>query len=137
MQFKTDNILFKTNNMTDFSSIFIIMNMSTINIGEKIKQVIAEKGITKAELSRRLNVRPQSVDYLVSRKSVDTDMLYNISLALDYDFALLYSIKKEQTDCDTVKKTEIPIKTKVIVELELTPDEMKNLNILDRIKKGE
>ena len=65
---------------------------------------MAEKQVTKAELARRLQVKPQSVDYMLTRKSIDTDTLYNVSKALDYDFALLYSISKEQINCD--KKDE-------------------------------
>ncbi len=61
---------------------------------------MSERQVTKAELARRLDVKPQSVDYLLTRKSIDTDTLYNISLALDYDFSLLYSIKKEQRNYD-------------------------------------
>ena len=57
---------------------------------------MVEKLVTKAELARRLQVKPQSVDYMLTRKSIDTDTLYNVSKALDYDFALLYSIDKEQ-----------------------------------------
>lgn len=71
------------------------MKKSNVYIGEVIKQVMAERQVTKAELARRLGVRPQSVDYLLTRKSIDTDTLYSLSLALDYDFAVLYSIKKE------------------------------------------
>lgn len=54
-----------------------------------------EQQVTKAELARRLKVKPQSVDYMLTRKSIDTDTLYNVSRALNYDFALLYSIHKE------------------------------------------
>ena len=70
------------------------MGKSNIYIGEIISDVRSEKKISKAELARRLNIRPQSVDYLLGRKSIDTDTLYNVSVALDYDFAQLYSIKK-------------------------------------------
>ena len=76
------------------------MKKSNIYIGEIIKNVMSERQVTKAELARRLDVKPQSVDYLLTRKSIDTDTLYNISLALDYDFSLLYSIKKEQRNYD-------------------------------------
>lgn len=72
------------------------MKKSNIYIGEIIKNVMSERQVTKAELARRLDVKPQSVDYLLTRKSIDTDTLYNISLALDYDFSLLYSIKKNR-----------------------------------------
>lgn len=68
------------------------MEKSNIYIGEMISEVMSEKNVSKAELARRLNIRPQSVDYMLGRKSIDTDTLYNVSVALDYDFAQLYSI---------------------------------------------
>ena len=63
-----------------------------------------EQQVTKAELARRLKVKPQSVDYMLTRKSIDTDTLYNVSRALNYDFALLYSIHKEQINYDTLEQ---------------------------------
>ena len=78
------------------------MKKSNIYIGEIIKNIMSERQVTKAELARRLDVKPQSVDYLLTRKSIDTDTLYNISLALDYDFALLYRIKQDHIFCDKV-----------------------------------
>ena len=68
------------------------MEKSNIYIGEVIRSVMADNQITKAELARRLGVRPQSVDYMLTRKSIDTDTLYNVSRALNYDFAMLYSL---------------------------------------------
>ena len=59
-----------------------------------------EQQVTKAELARRLKVKPQSVDYMLTRKSVDTDTLYNVSRALNYDFALLYSILSSTYKCN-------------------------------------
>lgn len=70
------------------------MEKSNIYIGEVIRSVMADNQITKAELARRLGVRPQSVDYMLTRKSIDTDTLYNVSRALNYDFAMLYSLHK-------------------------------------------
>ena len=49
-----------------------------------------EQQVTKAELARRLKVKPQSVDYMLTRKSVDTDTLYNVSRALIFFFFLLF-----------------------------------------------
>lgn len=109
------------------------MKKCNIYIGEIIRGVMTEKGITKAELARRIGVKPQSVDYLLTRKSIDTDTLYHISIALDYDFALLYSIKKEQIDFD---KTGIGYKvgtTKVTVEIELQHDDIIKLNLRKKI----
>ena len=74
------------------------MEKSNIYIGEVIRSVMADNQITKAELARRLGVRPQSVDYMLTRKSIDTDTLYNVSRALNYDFAMLYSLHEGQTN---------------------------------------
>lgn len=94
---------------------------------------MAEKQITKAELARRIDVKPQSVDYLLTRKSIDTDSLYHISLALDYDFALLYSIKKEQTNFDNPEASCKLGSAKVIVEIELQQEDIIRLNLKKKI----
>ena len=88
-----------------------------------------EQQVTKAELARRLKVKPQSVDYMLTRKSVDTDTLYNVSRALNYDFALLYSIHKEQINYDTLEQEYRLSTAKVLVELELKPEDIAKLNL--------
>jgi len=109
------------------------MDKNNIYIGEIIKEIMQSREVSKAELARRLHVKPQSVDYLLTRKSVDTDTLYNISLALDYDFALLYSTKKEQINFDN-KKSDIKIGgAKVIIEVELKSEDLSKLNLKKKI----
>ena len=100
------------------------MEKSNIYIGEIIKNVMLEQQVTKAELARRLKVKPQSVDYMLTRKSIDTDTLYNVSRALNYDFALLYSIHKEQINYDTLEQEYRLSTAKVLVELELKPEDI-------------
>ena len=112
------------------------MEKSNIFIGEEIKNVMTEQQVTKAELARRLNVKPQSVDYLLTRKSIDTDTLYNVSLALGYDFALLYSIHKEQINFDTPVAECKLSSAKVLVELELKPEDISRLNLKKRISEA-
>ena len=87
-----------------------------------------EQQVTKAELARRLKVKPQSVDYML-----DTDTLYNVSRALNYDFALLYSIHKEQINYDTLEQEYRLSTAKVLVELELKPEDIAKLNLKKRI----
>lgn len=94
---------------------------------------MAEQQVTKAELARRLNVKPQSVDYMLTRKSIDTDTLYNVSRALDYDFALLYSIHKNQTNCDNKEQEYEFSSAKVLIELDLRPEDIAKLNLKKRI----
>ena len=109
------------------------MEKSNIYIGEIIKHVMLEQQVTKAELARRLKVKPQSVDYMLTRKSIDTDTLYNVSCALNYDFALLYSIHKEQINYDTLEQEYRLSTAKVLVELELKPEDIAKLNLKKRI----
>ena len=92
-----------------------------------------EQQVTKAELARRLKVKPQSVDYMLTRKSIDTDALYNVSCAMNYDFALLYSIHKEQINYDTLEQEYRLSTAKVLVELELKPEDIAKLNLKKRI----
>ena len=95
---------------------------------------MAEKKFTKAEMARRLEVRPQSIDYMLSRKSIDTDTLYSVSLALDYDFAQLYSIKKNQSNLENTKELSNNIKkAKVVIELELDKEDMLRLNLRKKV----
>ena len=111
------------------------MEKTTIYIGEVIKNVMVEKLVTKAELARRLQVKPQSVDYMLTRKSIDTDTLYNVSKALDYDFALLYSIDKEQMNYDRENEAYKLCTAKILIELELKPDEIIKLNLRKKISE--
>lgn len=110
------------------------MEKCNVYIGEIIAEVMAEKKVSKAEMARRLNIRPQSIDYMLGRKSIDTDTLYNVSLALDYDFAQFYSIKKKQIKLD--EKTNVGgeiKKAKVVVELELEKEDIMRLNLKKKI----
>lgn len=110
------------------------MERCNIYIGKKIAEVMAEKKVTKAEMARRLEVRPQSIDYMLSRKSIDTDTLYSVSLALDYDFAQLYSIKKNQSNLENTKELSNNIKkAKVVIELELDKEDMIRLNLRKKV----
>ena len=104
------------------------------NIGEIIKQVLTDQKISKAELSRRLGVKPQTVDYMLTRKSIDTDTLYQVSNILNYDFALLYSIKKTEVNDAGDEGINI-MKTKVTIEFELTEEEIHKLNLKNKISE--
>lgn len=109
------------------------MEKSNIYIGEVIREVMSDNQVTKAELARRLGVRPQSVDYMLTRKSIDTDTLYNVSQALNYDFAMLYSLHKKQINCDKEEPACNVATAKILVELELEPEDLARLNLKRRI----
>ena len=109
------------------------MKFTNIYIGEIIRSVMAKKGVSKAELSRLLGIKPQSVDYLLKRKSIDTDMLYNLSLALNFDFSDLYRIN--QTNFNQINFDSEQLNAKVSIELTLSAEDILKLNLQDRIVK--
>ncbi len=109
------------------------MKGTGVYIGEEIKKVLAERKMTKAALARRLGIKPQSVEYLLKRKSIDTDTLYNVSLALEHDFALLYSIRGPQGDFDNLPQGALQkAKAKLVVEFELEPEELARFDLRRR-----
>ncbi|MDR1347788.1 MAG: helix-turn-helix domain-containing protein [Prevotellaceae bacterium] len=109
------------------------MKNLNIHIGEIISDVMKSESITKAELARKLDVKPQSIDYLLKRKSIDTHALYRISGALNYDFAKFFSIETKQTNCDNKIFDFEPKKAKILLEVELNTEDIIKLNLKDRV----
>ena len=107
------------------------MKSTNLHIGENIFLVMSQNGVSKAELARMLNIKPQSVDYLLKRKSIDTDTLYNISVALDFDFSKFYRIN--QTDSEQINFDIDKSKAKVVVEIKLDVEDIVKLNLKNRI----
>lgn len=112
------------------------MNQTNIFIGDIIKGVMSERQVSKAELARRLGIRPQSVEYLLKRKSIDTDTLYGVSVALDYDFSKFYSLNKDQINSDKTNLDNSISKAKVVVELELGTEDLLKLDVQKKIRKA-
>lgn len=62
------------------------MELENVNIGNRIKEVQQIKGISKAELSRVLNMNQSNLDKLLNKFSIKTSKLVEISKALKYNF---------------------------------------------------
>ena len=73
-----------------------------IHIGKLIGKVVKEHGIQKSEFARRINKTRQNVDDIFKRESIDTELLFNISVVLKYDFFKHYSLdlKIENSDLE-------------------------------------
>jgi len=56
------------------------------HIGQQIKIVIEQKGITITEFAKRINKSRENVYSIFTRKTIDTGLLAVISDVLDYDF---------------------------------------------------
>ena len=61
-------------------------NILDIYIGTIIKEKFDKKGITKTEFARKINRSRSDVNDIFKRKSLDTELLIEISKVLDYDF---------------------------------------------------
>ncbi|OFY63773.1 MAG: hypothetical protein A3H98_06800 [Bacteroidetes bacterium RIFCSPLOWO2_02_FULL_36_8] len=67
------------------------------HIGEKIKTVVEKRGITKAELARRLNMSSTNIHKIFNRKSIDTGLLTSLSKELEFDFFNFYENQTTST----------------------------------------
>jgi len=104
------------------------MKNSNINIGQEIEKIVKERGYSKAEYARKLGIKPQSVAYQFERVTIETDMLLKVCRVLEHDFFELYQGLLKQTNFDIKTK-----KAKVLVEVELSKDDMVKLKLKDRI----
>lgn len=86
--------------------------MIEIHIGQLIRQKQEEKGIKISELARSIHCDRSNIYNIFSRKSIDIELLINISKALDFDFISNYYLPKIEKDNKelsiiiTVKKRE-------------------------------
>lgn len=63
----------------------------SLHIGKLVRKHLEEVGMTKSEFARRLNTSPQNIYGIFKRKSIDTELLKNISTILNYDFFQYYA----------------------------------------------
>jgi len=57
-----------------------------IHIGKIIKDVVIKKGILDTKLSHILGCHPSNLINIYKRESIKTDLLWQISIALEYNF---------------------------------------------------
>lgn len=62
-----------------------------INIGQLIKEEINRQGQNRSNLALESHIERRQIYRIFKRKSIDTDVLFEISLQLKYDFFKLYS----------------------------------------------
>jgi len=85
------------------------MNLKDIDIGKVIKEKFEEKRQTdktlnKAAFARRIGIDRSTVYLLFEKKSIDTELLLNISEVLDYDFIGEVYRKKPAVKHETTSK---------------------------------
>ena len=63
-------------------------------VGQVIKERRQEVGMTKAEFARRLKCKPQNIDSLEMRKSIDFELAQKICMVLKFDLFESYRVFK-------------------------------------------
>lgn len=62
-----------------------------INIGQEIKEKKEQLGLKTTELANKTNIDKRQAFRIYKKKSIDTDVLFDLSIQLKYDFFKLYS----------------------------------------------
>ena len=62
-----------------------------VHIGEIIKRVVKEKGLSVTEFGKRISKHRRNVYDIFKRESVDTELLQKISKVLEHDFFIYYN----------------------------------------------
>lgn len=62
-----------------------------LHIGEIIREELARQERTPTWLARKINCQRPNVYYIFRQPSINTDLLYQISKALNVDFFKVYS----------------------------------------------
>ncbi len=69
-----------------------------ISIGQYIKAVRQDSGMSIAAFAKRINKTPQNVNDIFGRTSIDTELLSKISEVLHHDFFNFFKLKNINTE---------------------------------------
>lgn len=65
--------------------------MNKINIGEEIEKVVKARKFSSAYIASKLGKTRSNMNHIYKRKTIDTDLLYEICVILDFNFFDLYA----------------------------------------------
>lgn len=100
-----------------------------LHIGKIIRQHLEDLGMTKSEFARRISTSPQNIYGIFKRKSIDTELLSEISRTLNYDFFQYYSSSAIVVDEEKAAYGKPQVLTAMELQRELD-DAKKELDIL-------
>lgn len=118
------------------------MKYKRITIGEYIRQVVAEKGMSSLAFAKLIGKQRQNMETSIySKASLDTNLLVVISEVLNYDFFKYYRpVDQEEEQCNKNYDTEDDLKATLTIELKKEKKEQvlklvfgeNNLEILNK-----
>ena len=124
----------------------------TMNIGLKIKQLCERDNISLAELARRLGRTRPAIYEMVEKEDVNTSILrecssiFNIPISYFFeeeDVCCIAEIQEKlsraEKEIESLRKENLSLRsdkgnsTRVIVELDVTPDEFIKMGLKDKV----
>lgn len=95
------------------------MKYERVYIGEVIRQVVAERGMSSLAFAKLIGKQRQNMEISIYKKaSLDTGLLVLISEALNYDFFKYYRpVDQEGEDCNKNYDNEDNLKATLTIEL--------------------
>jgi hypothetical protein len=72
--------------------------MGEVHIGQEIKRVLDQSDISVTEFAKKINKSRGNVYSILTRNSIDTELLQVISSVLNYDFFLLFSFTHQSVN---------------------------------------
>ena len=81
-----------------------------VNIGEKIKEQLLIKKMSVADFAKKINTDRNNAYNIFKRRSIDTELLFKVSVTLNFDFFQYYlplsDNKRIETDDFTMPDRE-------------------------------
>lgn len=68
-----------------------------VHIGQKIKEVLESQERTPTWLAKKINCERTNIYYIFNQSSINTEILFRISVALNHDFFIYYSLEMTET----------------------------------------
>lgn len=94
--------------------------MNNLHVGVIIKEVVIQRVDNLTAFANQLGMKRNNLYSIFKRKSVDVDLLFQLSEALNYDFFKIYSTKLDGRISDKVPK-------KVTIEVILKEEQLHKI----------
>ncbi len=101
-------------------------------IGQIIEEQVKAKKMTAIEFAKELSTERSNVYNIFKRDSIDTSLLKKIGQILEYDF---FQHFLEKNTIDKIKLEDVAKKSKILLELELSEDEIMKIGFEEKILK--
>lgn len=101
-------------------------------IGQLIQERVKAVNMDVTAFAKAINKERSNVYDIFKRDSIDTDLLKKIGHVLDYDFFQHFIEEKTIQKLQTLDSTK---KAKILVELEISEDEMMSIGFEEKVFK--